>query len=269
VRRDRQLVIEFLGAYNCVHGSSFSVEFWPEEEQRNAPAVEALAPDGDRLMAVEHTLAQLFVGERRDSAIFRRVLGPIEADESLHQRGYDITVSIDVGAIPTGVDWDGSGSIIRSWLKREIPKIPEGTSSHIVPGLDFELEIFVEKIFDDTPGHPGSLFVSRNAPTDTLPEVLETALRQKLPKLSATPADIRILLLERADFLGGYHRFGSALRQLLTGEFAELKPDEIWLVNTVALERENVLFFYKIWPAYLEYRVRRGKDGVFQRLDHN
>jgi hypothetical protein len=266
MRRDRELVIEFVRAYNYAHGSSFKTESWPEDEHRNKPAVEAVARDGNRLMAIEHTLAQPFVDERRDSAIFMRVMAPIETDESLPQRGYDITVSTDVGAIPTRVDWDRSGTIIRDWLRREIPSFPEGISSHSVPGLDFELEISIEKIFDDTPGSPGSIFVMRNAPADTLPKVLDTALRQKLPKLSATPADVKILLLERADFLGGYSRFGIALQQFLKEEFVGLKLDEIWLVNTVALERENVLFFYKIWPTYLEYRVRRGNDNIFRRL---
>lgn len=75
MRRDRQLVAEFVQAYNYVHGSSFCIESWPEEDQRNTPAVEAIARDGTRLMAIEHTLAQPFVGERQDSAIFRR--GPV------------------------------------------------------------------------------------------------------------------------------------------------------------------------------------------------
>jgi hypothetical protein len=73
-------------------------------------------------------------------------------------------------------------------------------------------------------------------------------------------------LLERADVLRGYHRVSVALQQLLTEVFPNLKPNEIWLVNTVGLEREDVLFFYEIWPNYFEHRIRRGKDKVFQRL---
>jgi hypothetical protein len=80
----------------------------------------------------------------------------------------------------------------------------------------------------------------RNAPEDTLPEVLEAALRHKLPKLKQTQSDLKILLLERADILGGYHRFGVVLRHLLSGELGDSKPDEIWLVNTVGLERDDV-----------------------------
>jgi hypothetical protein len=266
MRHDRQLVMAFIDAYNCAHGCSFVVDSWPEDVNRNSPAVEALARDGNRLMAVEHTLAQPFVGEREDSAAFRRVIVPIETDELLLQPGFDITVSTDVGAVPTGVRWAESAILIRDWLKHELPVIPEGKSRHTVSGLAFELELIIEKTSDDTPGFAGSIFVMRNAPEDTLDRVLETALRQKLPKLTTTVADVRVLLLERADVLGGYHRFGVALQKLLTEVFPHLKPDEIWLVNTVGLHREDVLYFYKIWPAYFEHRVRRGQDKIFRKM---
>jgi hypothetical protein len=266
MRLDKQLVVEFIQAYNYVHGSSFDIESWPEDEDRNTPAVEAIARDGNQLMAIEHTLAQPFVGERHDSAIFRRVVVPIETDESLLVQGYDVIVSTNVGAIPPGGDGETSADVIREWLRRELQNLPEGKSRHKVPGLAYQLELFIEKTFDDTPGFRGSLFVMRNAPEDTLHTVLETALRKKLPKLSKTRADVRILLLERADVLGGYHRFGASLRQLLIDEFDDLKPDEIWLVNTMGFERENVLFFYKLWPIYFEHRIRRGKDKELKRL---
>lgn len=101
MRRDRQLVVEFVQAYNFVHETAFSIESWPEDEHRNTPAVEAIARDGNRFMAIEHTLAQPFIGERKDSAIFRRVIVPIETDESLLVRGFDVTVSIWSSARPT------------------------------------------------------------------------------------------------------------------------------------------------------------------------
>ena len=267
--RDRQLVVEFVQAYNFGHKTAFSIESWPEDEHRNIPAVEAIARDGNRFMAIEHTLAQPFIGERKDSAILRRVVVPIEADESLLIRGFDVTVSTDVGAIPTGVNWDSTASAIREWLRRNLPNLPEGRSRHAVLGLVFQLELDIEKTFDDTPGFQGSIFVMRRVPDDTLPEVLETALRQKLPKLKQTPADLRILLLERADILGGYHRFGAVLRELLSGKLGDSKPDEIWLVNTVGLEREDVLSFFELWPAYFEHRIRRGTDKLSRRVSSN
>lgn len=146
------------------------------------------------------------------------------------------------------------------------PKSSRRSNAYLVPELAFELELFIEKTLDDTPGFQGSLFVMRNAPEDTLHDVLETALRQKLPKLRGTRADLRVLLLERADVLGGYYRFGVGLRQLLTDQFAYLKPDEIWLVNTVGLEQEDALFFYEVWPLYFGHRIRRAKRGVYERL---
>lgn len=266
MRRDQQLVLQFISAYNCACASSFSLDSWPEDTIRTQPAVEALARDGSRVMAIEHTLAQPFPGERKDSAIFRRVVAPVESDTSLLQVGFDVTISTNIEAIPTGVDWNGSAVLLREWLRRELPTHPEGTSQQNVPGLGFELKITIEKVFDNTPGFAGSIFVMRNAPDDRLRDVLETALRQKLPKLRTACGDTKILLLERADVLGGYYRFESALRQLLDHQFQEMKPSEIWLVNTVGQEREDVLYFYKIWPSYFEHRVRKGSNNIFQKL---
>jgi len=175
MRRDKQLVLEFVQAFNCAYGSSFSIESWPEDECRNTPAVEAIARQGNQRMAIEHTLAQPFVDEREDSAIFRRVMAPIETDESLLLEGYDVTVTINVGGIPKGVDWGTALGLIREWLSRELPSLPDGRTRHLVPELAFELELFIEKTLDDTPGFQGSLFVMRNAPEDTLHDVLETA----------------------------------------------------------------------------------------------
>jgi len=126
MRRDKQLVLEFVQAYNCAYGSSFSIESWPEDECRNTPAVEAIARQGNQRMAIEHTLAQPFVDEREDSAIFRRVMAPIETDESLLLEGYDVTVTINVGGIPKGVDWGTALGLIREWLSRELPSLPDG-----------------------------------------------------------------------------------------------------------------------------------------------
>lgn len=68
-----------------------------------------------------------------------------------------------------------------------------------------------------------------------------------------------VVLLKKADVLGGYARFGAALQMLFTEEFADLTPDETWLVNTVGFEREDSLFSYMVWPIYFEHRVRRRK----------
>jgi hypothetical protein len=266
MRYDKQLVAAFVDAYNCANGHFFVIDSWPEDENRNSPAVEALARDGNQLMAIEHTLAQPFLGERQDSAVFRRVIAPIELDESLLQLSQDITLSTGVGAVPIGVDWDESAILIRDWLRRELPLIPEGTSRCTVPGLAFELEFVIHKTYDDTPGFKGSIFVMRIAPEDTLEKVLEKALREKLPKLMSTIADTRILLLERADVLGGYSRFGTLLQKLLAGTFAQLKPDEVWLANTFALEREDALSFYKIWPTYFEHRITRDANKIFRKM---
>src|SRR5579864_8110027 len=106
MKRDQQLVLHFLSAFNRHHGTSFRVVRRPDEENRQTPAVEAVAADDDgTTLAFEHTLIEPFVYEKDDSNRFMRVFGPLEGHPDLKKIGYNVTLVARVGAIPTGVKW--------------------------------------------------------------------------------------------------------------------------------------------------------------------
>lgn len=245
-----------------MHKETFRVTSWPEDESRNTPAVEALTTNSRLAMAIEHTLVQPFEGERSDNAIFNRVIAPLDSDPTLVRPNLDVTVTTEVGAVPRGTNLNQLATEVRRWLALNLAAIPEGISRHRLPGLPFRFEIVIEKILDDMPGFPGSLFVMRNRPKDTFDLVLRKALDSKLPKLLSTRADRKVLLLERADVLGGHFRFAVGIERYFTGQTGHLRPDEIWLVNTVGLRKHGALSFFDLWPEYRRHLLFAKVEGT-------
>lgn len=268
MKRDQKLVALFLEKYNELTNSTFQVDKWADQIERNKPAVEAIALDQLGIsLAIEHTLLQPFKDERNDTQRFLAAIDSLEKDSSLKLPKHMVNLSLHVGTIPKGVDWSSVNRTVREWLRDNIAAFPLGTSSQIVPNLPFELRIGVDKI-DMPHDEEGKIFFGRYVPPDTLAEVMRTALSTKLPKLVGTNADKRILLLEKNDILHGYfktHEVISSVGQ----HFAELsKIDEIWLANTVAWESENYLNFCRVWPDvvmekdFLEMRAASGVEAA-------
>jgi len=114
MRRESKLVGLFLRGYNEANDENYQVMEWPDQDQRETPAVEAVAMNrcGMRL-AIEHTLAQPFVGEKDDSQPFLAVSGSLDRNSSLIIPDYDITLVVPVGAVPKGVRWEASAEATR------------------------------------------------------------------------------------------------------------------------------------------------------------
>ena len=249
MKRDQQLVVDFLSAYNRDGGTTFKVVRWPDEEDRNNQAVEAVAAnDVGVTIAFEHTLIEPFEGERIDSDRFLKVFGTLEGCCDLMKPGYNVDVYVRVGAIPTGVKWEGVADRVREHISRKVPFFAEGQLSESIAGLTFPLEVMLT-VTAHGAGEADHVWVSRILPADSLRSVVRRALRRKLPKLVATMADRRVLLLEKADFAHGYFNARVAIDEL-GPEFPELKQvDEIWLVITPSWQSEEVLFFYELFPV--------------------
>src|SRR5262249_10803735 len=143
----------------------------------------------------EHTLLQPFVGERQDSHILSRTLAPLDRRQDLLVEGSNISLRFRVGAVPTGVKWATVPAAVESWYKSGCRDFPNGQSKHHIPGLPFDLEVDVEKYEESGNGH---LFIERWMPPETIEPVVRDALSSKLPKLVATRADKRLLLLEKS-----------------------------------------------------------------------
>jgi len=131
-----------------------------------------------------------------------KAFGRIEKNPDLTIRDRSLTVVIAVAAIPVGYKWDAVGEDLLTWLKANHQVSPkEGESKHVVQvgGSSklgpLSLEIWLQTMH--LPDNPGATMISRGPMPKNLGEIVEKALGDKLPKLVATTADKRVLLVER------------------------------------------------------------------------
>jgi hypothetical protein len=249
MKRDQQLVSDFVSAFNQKGSTSFQIVRWPDAEDRTNPAVEAVAEDasGDTI-AFEHTLIEPFERKCADDARFMKVFGPLEGSRALIKPGYNVNIGVRVGAIPTGVKWEVVAERVREHLARIIPALGETDKVQTISGLPFALQV---RVWIDSHGleELDHVWVSRSLPASSLREVVGRALMRKLPKLIAERANRHVLLLEQADVAHGHADIRIAIDDLGL-EFPELaKVDEIWLIITTCWESEGVLFFYELAPS--------------------
>jgi len=256
VKRDQQLVLHFLSAFNRHHGTSFRVVRRPDEENRQTPAVEAVACDDDgTTLAFEHTLIEPFEGEKDDSNRFMRVFGSLEGHTSLMKTGCNVNLYVKVGAIPNGVKWDALSIQVREHLAKIIPSIGEGRRVESIPAVGFPLmiDVDIERHGAEEEDH---VWISRTLPADSLAAIVRRALDRKLKKLVAELATRRVLLLEKADFVHGHSKIRVAIDEM-AHDFPELaQVDEIWLVITGSWETEDVLFFSELYPNVMDRRLK-------------
>lgn len=255
MRQDEKLVTLFLQNYQSDIGERYEAKEFPEKIHRNKPAVEVIAFDQQgNSLAIEHTLTLPFTDERADAKSFSDVFEPLEQDASLRLPEYDVTLWIDVGAIPKGVNWKETSLKVKEWFSDKRHTIPEGVSIHKISNLGFDLSVKIEKT--NLPGYEGKVFVGRTKMPKTFRAIIKKALSEKLPKLTATNADKRILLLEKNSPLVGYDEFTETIR-LIGTEHPELaEVDEIWVANTVAMESEKVAWFLRVWPDCMEKKFK-------------
>jgi hypothetical protein len=245
-RREKKLIELFLSAYENDSWKGAHL-CWVEEWLDGAVEVVATRSDG-KTLAIEHTIIEPFVGDKKDFAFFAPMFLPIEKDESLLVPKLRIQVFVPVGTLH-GRKLSARDAIVRGvhdWLKNNRLSLPEGTSEHqcTVGGItgkpNFNLTLTVKVV--PLPG-AGSLHVRRQQVDNNLGDVVEKALSKKLPKLVKTVADKRILLLERQHM--------NLLPKSICGEiekrksiFAELADvHEIWITETMFYEKEDYLRF--------------------------
>jgi hypothetical protein len=245
-----------------------AVPDWLEERMDSAVEVLATRPDGASV-AIEHTIVQPFVDEKKDSNTFMQAFGRIERNPDLVASERDMTVVIPVAAIAVGYKWDEVGADLLAWLKANHHLAPiEGESQHIVQvgastklgplSLDIKLQTM------HLPGSPGVTVISRGPMPKNLGAIVEKALVDKLPKLVSTPASKRILLIERQHASLADTQIIQEIEKLAPS-FPQLKDvHEIWIVDTSNLESEG-------W-AYFRHFVGRGivetmafEHGVLKR----
>lgn len=244
---DKYIVERFLQDYNAEKSRAYVVLEWPDDNDRTGKAIDALAADGDDRLAIEHTILQPFVGEKKDASVFLKTVGTLDKADHLKLPGFSVTLSFDVGAVPTRTDWSKVAPAVEQWYLARREAIQTGSSKHVVPELPFELTVAVSKSALNS--SLGFFFIGRVAPEQRpLDDTVAQALNTKVEKLTAASADKRILLLEKDVPIYGNGEVGEIVERLLPNFPKLSQVHEIWVVDTVALESENYVAIDLVWP---------------------
>lgn len=244
-RDDEVFVKLFVSAYE---NRAWAGAYIDPLDQKTDGAVEALVTRADgETMAIEHTLIQPFVGDKRDFATFENALLKIEADKTLTVSDHGIIVYVPVGVLngkkPAARNAIVSG--VHAWIAANRLHLPDGIHQYQCPVHDApDITLTVRcTSYRSRVSKEGSLLVRRQQIESDLNKVIEGALTKKLPKLVNTPADRHVLFLER-DQLTLHHEqiFDEIDRQ--RAQFPLLnKVDEIWIVETVAYKQGGYVDF--------------------------
>lgn len=256
MRRDERLTDLFLRGYRDRAGNSYQLAHRPDQAERDRPAIDCIAVNerGGRL-AIEHTLVEPFEGQKADDQPFLAAFGPLHHSPELTVPNLLIDIFAPVGAIPKGVDWKRVGQGVVEWFRDARLRIPVGESDHNIPGLGFNLTVHVQVM--EIPDTPGVLVVGRQLPRGKpFSEVLQRALRAKLPKLVAAPADSRVLLVEDASTVLGLTVFAREI-DAVQHDFPELAQVEaVWLAHTPVWETGKAIWFFHVWPGGVRERFK-------------
>jgi len=274
VTREDPFIELFLSAYE--KGSWADADLWkPDAIDRTNPAVDKVAErktDGMTL-AIEHTIIEPFVKEIEDFKFFSNAdFFSIERDLSLLVPGIWIQVFVPVGTLrnqgPTARE-----AIVQSvhdWLKAKRLDLPGGSSQQCCPinGAPANTPEEITLMVRVTPlgrGEPGAVHVRRQQIDNSLGDVVERALEKKVPKLVNTPADRRILMLER-QHMNLLPEGMLAEIERRRASFPELaKVDEIWVIETI-LYRTEFGGTYLRFELYENGHVTRSYDFKDEKL---
>lgn len=260
--RDEQVFIRlFVSAYE--NFAWVGSEIVPLDEQEDG-AIEALVKRADgQTMAIEHTLIEPFVGDKRDFAMFEQAFLKIEDDKSLAVPDTGITVYVPVGILD-GLKTAQRSLIvesIHSWVATNRLNLREGKhryqcdihgSSAITLTVD-RVKLGLRR------SNPGSVLIRRQQVVNDLDQVIEKALRKKLPKLIDTKADRHVLLLERDQFTFFPDLIFSEIERQRSNFPLLEQVDEIWHLETV---------FYK-QGGHVDFELRNGDRLLATIAFHN
>jgi len=244
---DKDVVGHWLRLHNRLTGGTYQVESWPDDDS-SKKNVDALCRDVEgRTLAIEHTLVEPYAGHKQDTDRFLKTLAVLENDPRLVQVGYMTSVSQEFGAIPTGIKWDEVPPAIVAQLAPVLPGLPEGAKTVTVRGGRWSLDLRVRKMATAV-GDAGYFLTGRIYPGDPGPEIMLAALEKKIPKLAAAKAQKKILLLEKDAVAGSVEEQFYQLPRDTQVDSLLGSIDEIWTVDTAALETEQVIFTNQLQP---------------------
>jgi hypothetical protein len=242
--REDNFIKQFISAYEDGSWADADVTK-PDAIDRTNKAVDQLATrksDG-RTLAVEHTIIEPFVGDKGDFAEFEKTFLDIENDKTLAVHGRWLEVFVPVGSLrkQPPVARSAKAQAVHTWIKSNRLTLPEGRGVHACPvdgtpgkpSFDITLNVRVTPLKRGDRDEPGILHIRRQQMDVNLGDVVEKALRNKVPKLVNTKAEKRILLLERQHMILVPEMMLKAIEDR-RASFPDLAVvDEIWIIETM------------------------------------
>ena|SRR5689334_13944931 len=261
-RRENAIIERFLLGYDDKSWSGAKLEHL-DTQMDGAVEVRATRRSDGLTLAIEHTIIEPFLNEKRDFVEFLKAgFLSLENDGSLIVPGMWLRVDVQVGAVrghrtPTTQQAIVGG--LRNWIASNRTTLPRGHSDHICtvtlsPAKRTEMRLHARVV----PLREPKLSIRRLQIEDNLGLVIEKALANKLQKLVSTPAKRRILMLERQHMNLYPARMRTEIEKRAT-KFPELgNVDEIWIAETMGYDTEGILYFE---------RNQDGKDGFAVEAD--
>jgi hypothetical protein len=149
-KRETALIRLFVSAYENGTWAADDLEIPDEKFDGGVDGFITRASDGGTL-AIEHTLIQPQIDDRKDFALFERYLLPIEKDPTFAVPGRITWIYVKSGTLRPGSDFNSIAMALRTWLTRNVKCLPLGESSHECPedsGSGQKIRILA-KVYED------------------------------------------------------------------------------------------------------------------------
>jgi hypothetical protein len=261
LERDQRVCLAVAGLIaDRRNGGRVTVDAIPEQDERNAQAVEMMARDGVGPIALEHTTIEPFPGSIEASAFLRKVF----PRHSIEVPGIDPESWYTLGIRPLTLagaakDTDLVRAQITEWMERTAPTLTLSTfrrTERFAESAEGELPLPV--FLARTEGVEGSPFNGKVSvgfvPPDDREHLREDrvfrALEAKLPKLlTARPEDgTAVLVLETFDLpLTNPWVVGEALRAA-SARCDHALPEYVVLIITIDEPLSCVIYDHGTWP---------------------
>lgn len=207
---------------------------YPERVKDGGVEIIATQVATGRRLAIEHTVIEPFIGEKKDfHENFQELQRQLRAEGSLKESGVALYVDAPVNVLPKGVSWQPIIDDVRAFLLAQ--KSTFGTTKEIRdcpsphhPNKAIPLQVRRQPLQRTSEGF---VIVQRYGEL-RVAESVHKALDKKLAKLAATAVDVRILMLERDQ---AWVDSDEILQQIeaLKPQFPALEAvTEIWIADT-------------------------------------
>ena len=243
--QERWLLRRFLSVYDHESWKEPDADYdWVEERAEGAVEVIATRVADGLKLAIEHTLIQPYPVEKLDFARFRRFFRV--DDPALTREGAFLYVDVPAGLLQQGANWQQIANAVLQCVRENKATIKEG-HGFLDCVLGDDRTVRLQTRLEEAPGESGVTLIRRYGEFD-VDATVRKALRTKLPKLTGTAVDRRLLMLERDQMHLLPEAIGRAIDEY-RAEFPRLQQvDEIWLAETH--ERRRVVLFDRLRADY-------------------